>query len=78
MTAMDDEGIDPDVLAWSRLTPAERFRRSEILLQLYLALGGSLDPEPDPQSPFYVPPPSRSRRARRQARQGRAGGRRRK
>ncbi len=40
---------------WLRLTPAERFLESGKLWALYLVLGGSLDPEPDPQSPFYVP-----------------------
>jgi hypothetical protein len=38
---------------WYRLTPAERWRESEKLWQTYLALGGSLDPEPDTQSPFF-------------------------
>jgi hypothetical protein len=40
---------------WLRLTPAERLMESSRLWALYLALGGSLDPEPDPQSPFYDP-----------------------
>ena len=48
--------IDPDVLEWSRLTPAQRLDRSFELLQHYLAMGGSLDPEPDADSPFYVRP----------------------
>ncbi len=38
---------------WYRLTPQERFRESMKLWQTYLALGGSLDPEPDTQSPFF-------------------------
>jgi hypothetical protein len=38
---------------WYRLTPAERWRESEKLWQTYLQLGGSLDPEPDTQSPFF-------------------------
>jgi hypothetical protein len=38
---------------WYRLTPAERWLESEKLWQTYLALGGSLDPEPDTQSPFF-------------------------
>jgi len=37
---------------WYRLTPAQRWLESEKLWQTYLALGGSLDPEPDSQSPF--------------------------
>ena len=48
---------------WISLTPAERFSESMKLWQFYLQVGGSLDPEPDPQSPFYLsgewsaPPP---------------------
>ena len=38
---------------WLYLTPAQRIRQTSKLWQLYLALGGKLDPEPDPQSPFY-------------------------
>jgi hypothetical protein len=38
---------------WYRLTPVERWLESEKLWQTYLALGGSLDPEPDTQSPFF-------------------------
>jgi hypothetical protein len=40
---------------WLELTPLERFRQSEQLLAQYLAMGGSLDPDPDPTSPFYDP-----------------------
>lgn len=39
---------------WLSLTPAQRFIETTKLWELYLALGGSLDPEPNPQSPFYV------------------------
>ena len=39
--------------AWYRLTPIQRWQESGILWQTYLALGGSLDPEPDTQSPFF-------------------------
>ena len=39
-------------LAWYRLTPQERWRESEKLWEFYLSVGGSLDPEPDSQSPF--------------------------
>ena len=39
---------------WCRLTPEERWIESERLWATFLALGGSLDPEPDPQSPFDV------------------------
>ncbi len=37
---------------WLDLTPLERFRQSEALFAQYLAMGGSLDPDPDPTSPF--------------------------
>lgn len=38
---------------WVDLSPLERFRLSQQMLAEYLALGGSLDPDPDPASPFY-------------------------
>ena len=38
---------------WLSLSPARRILETDKLWRLYLALGGSLDPEPDPQSPFY-------------------------
>ena len=38
---------------WYRLTPVQRWLESEKLWQTYLALGGSLDSEPDTQSPFF-------------------------
>jgi hypothetical protein len=41
--------------AWYALTPAERFIESMKLWETYLALGGSLEPEPDTQSPFFDP-----------------------
>ena len=47
--------VGPEWAEWYRLTPAERWEESAKLWATYLALGGSLDPEPDPQSPFYDP-----------------------
>ena len=38
---------------WYRLTPIQRWKESTKLWQTYLALGGSLEPEPDTQSPFF-------------------------
>lgn len=38
---------------WYRLTPLERWEESMKLWETYLALGGSLEPEPDSQSPFF-------------------------
>ena len=38
---------------WYRLTPAQRWAESLRLWDAWLLLGGSLDPEPDTQSPFF-------------------------
>lgn len=43
----------PEEIEWLRLTPGERFHQTTKLWQFYLIAGGKLDPEPDPQSPFY-------------------------
>lgn len=37
---------------WYCLTPLQRWHESMKIWQFYLQVGGSLDPEPDPQSPF--------------------------
>jgi hypothetical protein len=37
---------------WYLLTPQERWEESMKLWQFYLSVGGSLDPQPDSQSPF--------------------------
>lgn len=37
---------------WYQLSPMERWRESLKLWQFYVRVGGSLDPEPDSQSPF--------------------------
>ena len=44
---------------WLNLSPQERFSETTKLWELYISLGGSLDPEPDPDSPFYVKETSR-------------------
>ena len=54
---------DPETLEWWSLTPAQRFVESQKLWATFLALGGSLDPEPDWQSPFYFPETSGPRSA---------------
>ena len=46
---------------WYSLTPMERWRESSKLWEVYLAMGGSLDPEPDTQSPFFDPSAPSSR-----------------
>ena len=38
---------------WLKLNPAQRILESGKLWKLYLSFGGNLDPEPNPQSPFY-------------------------
>ena len=48
-----EELVGAEWAEWYRLTPVQRWLESEKLWQTYLALGGSLDPEPDTQSPFY-------------------------
>jgi hypothetical protein len=50
-----EELVGAEWAEWYRLTPAQRWLESEKLWQTYLALGGSLEPEPDTQSPFYDP-----------------------
>ena len=54
---------DPETLEWWSLTPAQRFQESQRLWATFLAMGGSLDPEPDWQSPFYFPETSGPRSA---------------
>ena len=44
---------------WFSLTPLERLKAGDQLWSMFLTLGGNLDPEPDPQSPFYFPEASR-------------------
>ena len=44
---------DPELAEWIRMTPQQRWAETEKLWTTYLALGGSLDPEPDTQSPFF-------------------------
>ena len=55
--ARDHEESWPE---WYLLTPQERWEESKKLWQFYLRIGGSLDPEPDSQSPFdaFLPPGS--------------------
>src|SRR3954463_11539789 len=50
-----EEIAGPEWAAWYALTPSERFLESMKLWETYLALGGSLEPEPDTQSPFSDP-----------------------
>jgi hypothetical protein len=56
---MDAKPIDTEELVgaewaeWYAMTPAQRWAATSQLWAQYLALGGSLDPEPDSQSPFF-------------------------
>ncbi len=53
--AMTFEQMSDEWQEWLELTPIERFRQGEKLFAQYLAMGGSLDPDPDPSSPFDDP-----------------------
>ncbi len=46
-------GIADEWIEWYTLTPEERWEQSGRLWETYLLLGGSLDPEPDTESPFF-------------------------
>ena len=56
-----EELVGGEWAEWYGLSPVERWLESEKLWQTYLALGGSLDPEPDMQSPFFDPEAPRPR-----------------
>lgn len=43
---------DAEFQDWLALTPAERFLESQRLWEVFFALGGTCDLEPDSQSPF--------------------------
>jgi hypothetical protein len=49
---MTYEQLPDEWKEWITLVPLERFRRSEALCAQYRAMGGSLDPDPDPTSPY--------------------------
>ena len=68
--------VGPEWAEWYSLTPVQRFAESAKLWEIYLALGGSLDPEPDTQSPFFdalapSPRPAHGRTSVRVVRRGR-------
>ena len=56
-----EELVGAEWAAWYRLSPVERWRESEQLWQIYFHLGGSLDTQPDTQSPFFDPSESSTR-----------------
>ena len=51
MVSLEDI-VEGEWLDWYRLTPWQRWEESGKLWAEYLRMGGSLDPEYDPQSPF--------------------------
>lgn len=48
-----EELVGEEWAEWYALTPMQRWRESARLWEIYLSLGGSLDPESDTQSPFF-------------------------
>ena len=50
-----EEIVGEEWASWYRLSPQERWHESEKLWQVYFYLGGSLDTQPDTQSPFFDP-----------------------
>jgi len=48
-----EELVGEEWAEWYSLTPIERWQQSSELWTTYLSFGGSLDPEPDTQSPFF-------------------------
>jgi hypothetical protein len=53
--------VGEEMAEWYALTPLERWRESAKLWEVFLSFGGSLDPEPDTQSPFFDAEASSSR-----------------
>ena len=54
MRLIDPEDfLEPEWVEWYSLTPNQRWERTTELWKIYIYLGGSLDPEPDTQSPFF-------------------------
>jgi hypothetical protein len=45
--------VGEELAEWYALTPLERWQESVKLWEVFLSFGGSLDPEPDTQSPFF-------------------------
>lgn len=52
---MTYEKLPDEWKEWVDLTPLERFRRSQKIFTQYLAMGGSLDTDFAPTSPFDFP-----------------------
>ena len=48
-----EETVGEQSAEWYRLTPFQRWHASGELWKHYLQIGGSLDPEPDTESPSH-------------------------
>ena len=48
-----EEIVGEEWASWYRLSPQERWHELQKLWEVYLYLGGSLDAQPDTQSPFF-------------------------
>ena len=48
-----EDVVGKEWAAWYLMTPLERWEESMKLWEAYVALGGTMDPDPDSQSPFY-------------------------
>jgi hypothetical protein len=55
-----EELVGAEWAEWYSLTPVQRWIETEKLWRIYLELGGSLDSEPDTQSPFFDSETARS------------------
>lgn len=51
---MDWREENDEIREWRKLSMAERWQCQAPLWETYLTLGGSLEPEPDRQSPFFA------------------------
>jgi hypothetical protein len=47
--------VEDELLEWYLMTPKERWTESQRMWATYRLLGGSLEPQPDTQSPFDFP-----------------------
>ena len=47
------DSIEPEWLEFYLMTPEQRWARATEVRAYYLAMGGTLEPDPDPQSPFW-------------------------
>jgi hypothetical protein len=49
---LNDDFADEEWQDWYGLSPEEQFLEAQKLYEVFLLMGGTLDPEPDSQSPF--------------------------